>query len=343
MATLQDIALEAGVSVRTVSVIMRGREKEFRISEARAAMIRGIAERLQYRPDAAARAMRSQRTGLIGLLFEPSPKTGEGGPNSGANTLTYAASVALDQAGYSSYFVPIANVMADEEQRARIFRERMVDGLMVINSVPLHLRQQIKEISPHVIWVDHNHFEPAGCIRRDEAHAGETTIRHLHAKGYRNFLFVQPQHRRGHYSEIGRWAGVRRAVDAPRANMEKLDMVWETPIVEPPARLGQLTGDWAVVTYDGRLALEIIGFCGTLGKRLARDYALASIDGGGLHGPYEAIARMDYDRQRMGRLASEMLLAMLRGGERQSPPSVELKDTWIDGETAPAIGDDRAR
>ena len=69
MATLEEIAREAGVSRYTVSNVLRGRNKEnWACTVERAERIRGIAERLNYRPNAAAVATATGRFGAIGLL-----------------------------------------------------------------------------------------------------------------------------------------------------------------------------------------------------------------------------------------------------------------------------------
>ena len=63
---LQDVAREAGVSTATVSHVLNGKG---RIPESTRARIRDIAERMGYRPNAAARSLASGRTGLIALAF----------------------------------------------------------------------------------------------------------------------------------------------------------------------------------------------------------------------------------------------------------------------------------
>jgi LacI family transcriptional regulator len=69
MATLEEIAREAGVSRYTVSNVLRGRNKEnWACTAERAERIRAIAARLNYRPNAAAVATATGRFGAIGLL-----------------------------------------------------------------------------------------------------------------------------------------------------------------------------------------------------------------------------------------------------------------------------------
>ncbi len=334
MANLKDIAFEAGVSIRTASVVLRGKGPESRISMVQQKRIREIAERLHYRPDAAARAMRTHRTGIVALLLQPALGTGHV-PNAGASSLAFEASLFLNDAGYSACFLPVADVLADAGERSAIFQEKMVDGLMVINSAPGHLRSRIAQISPNTVWVDHNHFESFCCIRRDEVHAGELVITELHKLGYRRFLYLELEHLRGHYSEAGRWDGVKRAAESLGVTIESLDCSYERLISEPPDRLRRLEPGWALVTYDGRLALEVIGYFGRLGKRVGIDFALASCDASvELGGPFRAVARVAFDRVRMARQAAQMLLNVM-GGDRHAAPSVELRDHWHGGDSAP--------
>ncbi|WP_373740380.1 LacI family DNA-binding transcriptional regulator [Neisseria sp.] len=65
MATIYDVAILAGVSPKTVSRVINGDAAVSR--DTRSAVEKAIAE-LGYIPSSAARAMRSQRSGLIGLI-----------------------------------------------------------------------------------------------------------------------------------------------------------------------------------------------------------------------------------------------------------------------------------
>src|ERR1700721_168715 len=74
MVTLRQIAEEAGVSVQTVANVLQGRNKERWPSVAeRARQIRAIAARLEYRPSAAAKSMRTHRSHQIGILIKNNP------------------------------------------------------------------------------------------------------------------------------------------------------------------------------------------------------------------------------------------------------------------------------
>ncbi len=63
---LKEIAAEAGVSVMTVSNVLRGREGRF--SEATRAKVQAVADRLDYTADLYARSLQSASTQMIALL-----------------------------------------------------------------------------------------------------------------------------------------------------------------------------------------------------------------------------------------------------------------------------------
>ena len=69
MATIKDVAREAGVSVTTVSHVYSGNRK---VAEETSKKVLAAARRLDYSPDAAARRLATGRSTTIGLHFEMS-------------------------------------------------------------------------------------------------------------------------------------------------------------------------------------------------------------------------------------------------------------------------------
>ena len=67
--TLKDVALRANVSPFTVSVALNGSKSNTRLSESTRQRIEEAAKELGYRPNGLARALKRQRTNIIGLYF----------------------------------------------------------------------------------------------------------------------------------------------------------------------------------------------------------------------------------------------------------------------------------
>lgn len=69
--TIREVAEEAGVSITSVSKVLHGRGgKTVRVSAETETLIRAAAARLNYVPNALARALRTSRTRNVGLVFE---------------------------------------------------------------------------------------------------------------------------------------------------------------------------------------------------------------------------------------------------------------------------------
>lgn len=70
--TIKDIAREAGVSTALVSFVMSNHsagESVYRVNKETAKRVMEVAERLQYKPNNSARALRSGKTGTIGVVL----------------------------------------------------------------------------------------------------------------------------------------------------------------------------------------------------------------------------------------------------------------------------------
>lgn len=65
---LSDIAKELGVSVPLVSFVMSGKWKENRVSEELAKKVKEMANKMGYQANTTARALRTGKTGVIGLV-----------------------------------------------------------------------------------------------------------------------------------------------------------------------------------------------------------------------------------------------------------------------------------
>lgn len=68
--TLADIAREAGVSVPSVAKVITGCRSNICVSDAKAALIREIAERLHYRPNLHGKALAGGSIKMLGVLID---------------------------------------------------------------------------------------------------------------------------------------------------------------------------------------------------------------------------------------------------------------------------------
>ena len=124
---IRDVAAAAGVSITTVSDALNGKG---RLPEATRNHVRETADRLGYRPSAAARTLRTGRSGLIGLML-----TTYGDEPFTFTQIAYfahmtgaATSAALDR-GYGLVVLPTS-------ARHNVWASVALDGAIVLDPVP---------------------------------------------------------------------------------------------------------------------------------------------------------------------------------------------------------------
>ena len=191
MVTLRQIAEEAGVSVQTVANVLQGRNKERWPSVAeRARQIRAIATRLEYRPSAAAKSMRTRRSQQIGILILNNPD--QRYRNFVSFETILGINEALEQAGYIAVLVRVGDVRSSSD--SRVFREQVLDGMIVLSAIPPDIEQMVEQMIPQCVWVDSNLWRPEGVIRRDERHAGRVAANAVADMGYKKVVWYgQPR------------------------------------------------------------------------------------------------------------------------------------------------------
>ncbi len=210
MATIADIARQAGVSVQTVSNVLNGRNKGVRTTaNERARRIRAIAQKLNYRPNASARAMVQGQTKCIGLLLDPSLLRS-------AITPQLVSSLVSNFAG-RGYRLVINHIPEAAENDAKslpgILNEWAVDAFAVNYhlDIPEHIVNAI-ERHEHP-WVSINNKHP-NAIYPDEYRAAKTLAQALVDRGCRRLAYVDFSYYhflapKRHYSRTDRLAGYK--------------------------------------------------------------------------------------------------------------------------------------
>ncbi|BCW42936.1 LacI family DNA-binding transcriptional regulator [Arthrobacter sp. StoSoilB5] len=122
---IKDVAVAAGVSVTTVSHVLND-VAYARISAETREKVKATAERLGYGPNRLAQALRTQRTGMLGLISEEIATT----PHAGRIIL--GADEAARARGYNLMIINTSGAASDESRQADVeaLLERRVDGIL---------------------------------------------------------------------------------------------------------------------------------------------------------------------------------------------------------------------
>jgi DNA-binding LacI/PurR family transcriptional regulator len=123
VATMNDVARLAGVSVSTVSYVLTGTRP---ISEATRERVLAAMAELGYHPNAMARGLASRRSGILGLLL-PMDERGLGATETAFVT---GAAAAASKAGYHLMLYPLG--VDDVESLRRLASQRLLEGVLVM-------------------------------------------------------------------------------------------------------------------------------------------------------------------------------------------------------------------
>ena len=176
-STSHDIARAAGVSQSTVSLVLRG-AAEGRVSLATQQLVLATAERLGYRPNAAARALKSGQPKFIGLMIpdvtDPYFVQVLRGAQAAARTSGY--SVVMLEGSISSDWVSVAE---------DALQSRLVAGVIVC--APSIEGRPDRLVKQPVAFIDAGRLRTKMLINLDVADGMAQIARHLVSLGHRRF------------------------------------------------------------------------------------------------------------------------------------------------------------
>lgn len=336
--TLSQVAIEAGVSLGAASVALRDDNKStIRVSPEAARRVRSAAAALGYLPSAASRAMTSRRTRQVGVLLPNRP--GHEGTSPMSFETIQGLNEGLQPAGYVLTLVRMHDVLDDLKSGSRVFREQVLDGVVVLGSMPEGVEAWLGGRFEHVVWCDADVWNATRCIRRDEEAAGRLAAQALLRAGHRRIVWAGvPAATPDHYSRTERHCGAQRATLAAGAEFACVEVDERTAL----RTFGQ--GDVGIVAGSHPVA-ELLCLAAMRVRRVpGKDFSLASCDDPHFTAwTWRRLSRVEFNRFDMGRQAALMLLDTLSGGEQGVRPSVRLGCRWIDGETVKAVAADGGR
>ena len=178
---LKELAQHLGVSQTTVSRVLNGSAKEYRISEETQQRVLAAAAKLNYKANALARSLRSKRSKTVGVMV---PEISEG----------YSTAVLggiEDVLLLSGFFYFVVS----HRHRTELLREypslllsRAVEGIIAVDSA-------IEEDLPiPVVAVSDHHRRPSVVnIELDHLLAARYALEHLYHLGHREIAFIKGQ------------------------------------------------------------------------------------------------------------------------------------------------------
>jgi DNA-binding LacI/PurR family transcriptional regulator len=303
-ATLRDVAAAAGVDVSTVSKVLNP-TSAIRVRPDTRDRILREAERLNYRPNALARSLRSGRTGALGMLF----------PDLTNPLYAVIMRGAMRQAEDLGYSILLGE-LRDEESAAsyeQLVSQHRIDGLVIATSGDTSgLLERLSPETPHVFV---NRAQgPGPNVTVDDEGAGRLAGEALIAAGHERLAFF------GSSDGIDTARRRRRGLHAASAAAglpEPID------VVVPYTRRGgydaacRLLADAAPPTgvFASSMLLAVGALAGarSVGREIPRDLSLITLDGEDLAYTAPPLTAISMPLTEMGAAAVESIDRVLRG------------------------------
>jgi LacI family transcriptional regulator len=334
-ASLKSIAQQTNLSVRTVAYILNtDRAKLFR-PETRQRVVAAAAE-LGYRPNSAAKAMRTGRFDAVGLLQATRPDRGL------LSTFTLAAIedelLQRDQRLVMS-MVPDSLLEADG-RLPRILREWSVDGLMVAYNAgaPEGLTSYLDQEQLPAIWL--NTKRKTNAVYPDDLGGARDVTSRLIQLGHRKIGYLQffPTSAQSHYSVGDRFQGyvsmMREAGAAPISLVSERFVNTSDRIDYVRAFLDSRDRPTAIVAYGGPdHVLPALLAARDLGLVLGRDLSLVGFNDGKMGDSGVQVATMGIPTYRVGQEAAWLLNKRIESSERKALESIVVKPDFYPGQT----------
>lgn len=266
--TMHDVARLAGVSHQTVSRYLRGDET---VRPSIGERIATAVAQLGYRPNLAARAMRTRRSGHLGVVLPLGGATG-------SLRMLAGAREEAEHAGYQLDAIMLDVAGADQRQRILGFVEAGIfDGVVSLVELPEPQGEVVRPEPRLVVTGDYDsEMRTMGDIASAEALREMMT--RLHAAGHRHVL---------HLAGSSAWASARSRREVYLAMVRELGLVdhgvvetgW-SPDVARQAVLDLPAGSpvTAVIAAEDTLAAAAVRAAATRGWRVPDDLVVTGWD-----------------------------------------------------------------
>ena len=213
--TLMDLSREVGLSKHTISHILNGNGDKYRHSKETHEKVLAAARRLNYLPNAMARAARSGRFGNIGLIL-----CSDIGLGYLPDSLMRGIQEEVNRRGINLVFSWVSEeLLLKGESIPKILSELMVDGILLdyIQPPPQIVTDMINDTNTPFVLI--NAGVENDCVEPDDQQAGLDAARHLIEMGHRriDYMYLARDEEMWekssfHHSAASRYAGYREAM-----------------------------------------------------------------------------------------------------------------------------------
>ena len=335
--TIRDVAEVAQVSAATVSRVLRGDSRNgFGVSEATRQRITEIAQKMDYQANAAAMAMASGRTGLIGVAMSEVTSSFLQAILGGIQNYVKQNDLAI-----VLYTEVEGDAERSEKKLLRAIRSRQVDGVLLTHYKPSKkLIKTLNEQEMPFVTLSPQATPGRAAVHVDDEEGGRLAARHLINLGHQHIAVAGPAF---NYSE-SRWRGADQAISEVGGTainalwpstewqgLDKLQQAQQLMCEELLTRHPQVTG---IISSEDFYAVSVYRAARKLGRRVPEDLSVIGYDNMYWTEYLEPpLTTVQQPKEAQGRISMELLQRMIEGDE---PEEIWMKpDLVIRQSTSP--------
>lgn len=312
---MEDVAREAGVSGQTVSRVVNARGY---VGAATRERVEEAMHRLGYRPNSAARALRSGRFRTFGVVMFSFSSYGN------QRTLD-AIAVRAAQLGYALTLIPVESSAKDTVVGAfRRLEEHAVDGIIIV--IEAHQLDEADIEIPSglpVVFVDSNRTAEHPFVDTDQAQGARLATEHLLDLGHETVWHVTGP-AQSYSAERRREAWQSTLEAAGRRVPEPLPGDWSAASgYQAGVTLREIDGVTAVFVANDQMAIGVLRAFREAGIAVPDDVSIVGFDGlPDAAQLWPPLTTVQQHPERVGAFAVDALVAELDQGERLQTPLV---------------------
>lgn len=316
--TITDVAKLCGVTPATVSRVLNG-TKTFSTSIAVRERIIATARNVGYVPDLAARNLNRRNTNIVGLFASPQTHVAEGINES----LIEGLAEGLHAGGYDVFFE-----LGAIDRGLPFWR---FDGAILMQAPRPELVAELDRRHVPYVCVNEQVGQPVACVLADDEMGTTRAVEHLLQLGHTRIAYANaPATYFSHYSTTERYETLLKLAKARHVEVVKgHDLPFDSgrefltnALIDQKAT--------AVITYDHRIAVMLIGAAFELQLRVPQDFSMICFNDvfpvAMLPPPLTAVA---VSGREMGRIGADLLLNTLRKTGDSPPKEIRIAEHLI--------------
>jgi LacI family transcriptional regulator len=332
LATIYDVARKAGVSPKTVSRVLNG---DAPVNEKTREAVQTAMAELGYVPSNAARSMRSQKSGLIGLITGAISASPPGEPVGLPDIyIVQGIQRALAEHGLTLLISDTGGHMERVPELVQTFLEHRVEGLIYVADYHREVMLPLNLKSRHVVLA--NCYDAVGtpAVLPDDEGGEHALVSGLIARGHRRIGFLTlPEHQA---ARALRAAGYQRALAEAGIDFDP-DLVIAGALADPAHEYDYL---WdaldrllrrqprpsVICCANDKMAMRLYALLRERGLRIPHDISVAGYDDYRIICEHlqPTLTSVELPYGAMGLRAAEKLMRLINGTTKPNEAAKEL-------------------